>query len=66
MVQSVRCVKCAAVRRAQAPALAQMFTASATRARRSSKAFNGARHRASMLQSLRIILSRGHRQLEDF
>ncbi|GFH20485.1 hypothetical protein HaLaN_17615, partial [Haematococcus lacustris] len=33
----------------QAPALAQMITASATRARRSSKASNGARHRASML-----------------
>ncbi|GFH19688.1 hypothetical protein HaLaN_16675 [Haematococcus lacustris] len=49
MVQSVRCVNCAAVRRAQAPALAQMFTASATRARRSNKASNGARHRASML-----------------
>ncbi|GFH14109.1 hypothetical protein HaLaN_10101 [Haematococcus lacustris] len=34
---------------AQAPALAQIITASATRARRSSKASNGARHRASML-----------------
>ncbi|GFH32488.1 hypothetical protein HaLaN_31716 [Haematococcus lacustris] len=49
MVQSVRCVKCAAVRRAQPPALAQMITASATRARRSSKAFNWARRRAGML-----------------
>ncbi|GFH07917.1 hypothetical protein HaLaN_02797 [Haematococcus lacustris] len=49
MVQSVRCVKCAAFRRAQPPALAQITTASATRARRSSKAMNGARHRASML-----------------
>ncbi|GFH08451.1 hypothetical protein HaLaN_03415, partial [Haematococcus lacustris] len=49
MVQSVRCVKCAAVRRAQPPALAQRTTASATHARRFGKTFNGARHRASML-----------------
>ncbi|KAJ9532418.1 hypothetical protein QJQ45_010564 [Haematococcus lacustris] len=44
--------------RAQAPALAQMITASATRARWSSKASNGARHRASMLAAAARALSK--------
>ncbi|GFH17991.1 hypothetical protein HaLaN_14723 [Haematococcus lacustris] len=43
---------------AQAPALAQMITASATRARRSTKASDGARHRASMLAAAAQALSK--------